>query len=703
MQSVKETPFKNISAYGKSVSNLGQGAYGEVQLYVDDNGTKYAVKTMKNRDDGITQSSLREISILTKLSHPNIVNVFDINLNVDNTLMIMEAAASDFKAYMNQNTLSSDEIMVFMYQLVKGLEYMHAQTVWHRDIKPQNLLVFADGSIKYTDFGIARFGALANNQYTNEIFTLYWRPPEILLGAKSYGPEVDIWALGIVFGQMVRDKYVIFANDEKGTLKKIVLRIGRMREQDWPGISGMQNFDYIKAINEQHPNGSIFSEQIVKDKLGDVGTDLLFKMLTPNPSHRISIYDIVNHPYFNPVRNDLDKKYNYQTIPPMVCGNARISEDATPSRAVYSEDITDGMVEILFEWLNEVLNEYYLTAQTMMYARNIFDKYAKNNKIKRNELQLYGIVSLLISAKIYERFPPYVEDFVYISDNTFSKKRMIEAELEILTKLKLQLMFPNVHEYISYYNEGTAQSVIEGAEILGKVLMIDATIPNHYSNHFIAEALVYIVAKGNQEFPKCLNPIMKNEYETLGNKIVENVKRIRTKFQKSWTSTLRAKERQILEDIITKWETPVQPKSPELKSPTLKGLEGLRMSVNIGLTFTAVKDEDVTRENLFEFVNDYVMNKALNFANYSNIDKKDRMKFADYFNLALAPNGKFSLTKPQLNKISYDLGKFTVETNTRVNFNYVPKELKNVFNSFFTYLLEPGKFSTMDLFGNIHV
>lgn len=701
MQQIRETPFKNVSDYGKSVYSLGKGAFGQVELYEDKHGSKYAVKTIENKKDGIAPSSLREISILTKLHHPNIVNVFDINLNIDNTIIIMEAAVSDFKNYLDKNSPSREEIMVFMYQLVKGLEYMHSQTVWHRDIKPQNLLVFSDGSIKYTDFGISRFGALPNNKYTDQIFTLFWRPPEILLGSKYYGPEVDIWALGIVFGEMARNKLVIYAKNEKGTLEKIVLRIGRMREQDWPGISGMKFFDHIKNINEQHPNGSIFSEQIIKDKLDDVGIDLLFKMLTPNPSRRISVYDIVNHPYFNSVKNDLDKKYNYQTVSPTVCGNTRVSEDSEPTRTVYGGEISDSMIEILFEWLNEVSAQYNLNAQTLLYARNIFDKYARNNKIVGSDLQLIGITSLLISGKIFEVFPPHTKDFVYITDNTYTQERMIEAEQEILTKLKLRLMFPNVHEFISYYNEGTAQSVIAGAEILGKILMIDATIPTQYSNHVIAETLVYIVAKGNKEFPKCLNPDKKDEYELLGGKIIESAKRVRTRFKDNWVSTLKGKERKVLEDIISNWEAPVE----KVESPVMSKLpspikEGERMSVNIGITFTAIKDEDVTRENFFEFVNDYVMNRALNFA---NSNKKTRKQFADYFNFVVGPNGAYSLTKPQLDKISYELGKFMVKTNAKVNFNNVPKELENVFNIFLNYLVKPGKFSTLELFGNIHV
>jgi len=704
MLTVKELPFKNISTYGKSTQKLGQGGFGEVQLYVDDKGMEYAVKTMKNSyGDGIEEASLREISILNKLSHPNIVNIFDVTLNVDNTIIIMEAAVTDLSNYMKSNTLSADEIVVFMYQLAKGLEYLHSQTVWHRDIKPHNLLVFADGTIKYTDFGVSRFGALPNNKYTDEVTSLLWRPPEILLGSSFYGPEADIWSLGIVFGQMVRNKYVIYDDNEQGVLEKIVLRIGRMTEKDWPGISGMLNFKYISNINEQHPQGSIFSKQIVKDKLGDVVTDLLYKMLTPNPSHRISIRDIVNHPYFNPVRADLDRKYNYQTISPMVCGNIRILDDLEPSKAIYERKITPSMIEILFEWLADVLKQYDLSPQTLFYARNLFDKYVKvtNSGIKKSELQLFGLVSLLVSSKIFDIFSPSATDMAHISANTYSLDRIKKAERELLTKLKFQLMFPNIHEYISYYNENTVQSIIVDAEILGRILMIDESIPNNYANHVIAETLVYIVAKGNGEFPKCLNANKKDDYEILGNKIIDNVQRIEKKF--GINRIFKSKEIDAFHDIINKWTTPAERVESPLTTRLTETIpEGIRMSLDIGITFIAVKDEDVTRQNLFEFANYYVMNEAENFANSDTISKISRPKFADYFNFDQGPSGKYYLTKTKLDKISYDLGKFTVKTTVKVNFNNVPIELESVFKFFFNKLLKPTKFSTITLFGHIN-
>src|SRR5207248_2577626 len=150
------------------------------------------------------------------------------------------------------------------------------------------------------------------------------------------------------------------------------------------------------------------------------------------------------HPYFNPVRDDLNKKYKYENIPKMVCGDARIKDDLPPAQAVYGGEITGNMIEILFEWLNEVVTEYNLSAQTLFYARNLLDKYIavnssstsylKSSPVPRNKLQLLGITVLMVASKIFEIFPPGIKDFVYITNNTFTVNQLEEMEIDIVTK-----------------------------------------------------------------------------------------------------------------------------------------------------------------------------------------------------------------------------------------------------------------------------
>ncbi|NXV86835.1 CDK2 kinase, partial [Calonectris borealis] len=94
----------------------------------------------------------------------------------------------------------------YLFQLLQGLAFCHAHRVLHRDLKPQNLLINADGAIKLADFGLARAFGVPVRTYTHEVVTLWYRAPEILLGCKYYSTAVDIWSLGCIFAEMVGDR-----------------------------------------------------------------------------------------------------------------------------------------------------------------------------------------------------------------------------------------------------------------------------------------------------------------------------------------------------------------------------------------------------------------------------------------------------------------------------------------------------------------
>merc|ERR1712002_1206674 len=94
----------------------------------------------------------------------------------------------------------------YLYQLLSGVAYCHAHRVLHRDLKPQNLLIDKEGNIKLADFGLARAFGIPMRAYTHEVITLWYRPPEILLGSMNYSTGIDIWSIGCIFAEMVRKR-----------------------------------------------------------------------------------------------------------------------------------------------------------------------------------------------------------------------------------------------------------------------------------------------------------------------------------------------------------------------------------------------------------------------------------------------------------------------------------------------------------------
>ena len=122
----------------------------------------------------------------------------------DNLYLIFEYCEYDLKKYMRKigGPLPPATVKKFTYQILQATAYCHAHRVMHRDLKPQNLLIDKDDNVKLADFGLARAFGLPVKTYTHEVVTLWYRAPEILLGAKEYSTPIDIWSIGCIFAEM---------------------------------------------------------------------------------------------------------------------------------------------------------------------------------------------------------------------------------------------------------------------------------------------------------------------------------------------------------------------------------------------------------------------------------------------------------------------------------------------------------------------
>ena len=288
---------------------IGEGAYGQVhKVKHAESGKIYALKKifLREEKEGIPSSAVREIAILNGINHINIVKLLEVIQTEKNLSLVFEYITQDLKKEIDSSNegLDSKKIKSYLYQLLKGIQYLQENKILHRDLKPANILINDKGILKIADFGLSRSFAINTKNYINEVVTLHYRSPDVLLGNKNYLTSIDIWSIGCIFAEMAIGKPLFYANQEIDQLKRIFRILGTPSECNWPEAFKLQDWNADKFEVYQPQSLNIFI-----NKLDHNGLDLLGKMLQMNPDKRISISNALNHQYFDDIPRSILELY----------------------------------------------------------------------------------------------------------------------------------------------------------------------------------------------------------------------------------------------------------------------------------------------------------------------------------------------------------------------------------------------------------
>ena len=282
-------------------SVVGAGTYGKVfkaiHIYTKD---KVALKKirMEGERDGFPITAVREIRLLQHLRHKHVVALQEVMVEKNECFMVFEYLSHDLTGLINHPTFKLTEAHKkdLGKQMFDGLDYLHRRGVLHRDIKAANILVSNTGQLKYADFGLARFYTKSRTlDYTNRVITIWYRPPELLLGETQYGPEVDIWSAACVFVEMFTKK-AIFPGEgsELSQLDKTYNMLGTPTRSEWPGIVDLPWFELMQPPDRRK---RVF-EAVWKDVFSPACLDLVQKMFKYDPKKRPTAEEVLNHEYF---------------------------------------------------------------------------------------------------------------------------------------------------------------------------------------------------------------------------------------------------------------------------------------------------------------------------------------------------------------------------------------------------------------------
>ncbi|KAF1804862.1 hypothetical protein V8B55DRAFT_1496500 [Mucor lusitanicus] len=305
------------------IREMGQGAYGVVCAAKDcETNEQVAIKKVCRIFEKtiLAKRALREVKLLKHFNgHENITSIIDmdiVNLQDFNEIyLVQELMEADLHQIIRSGQpLTDAHFQYFVYQICRGLKYIHSANVLHRDLKPGNLLVNADCELKICDFGLAR-GYSSSPEgnagfMTEYVATRWYRAPEIMLSFQKYTKAIDMWSVGCIFAEMLGGRPLFKGRDYVDQLNQILGILGTPDEETLCRVGSERAQVYIRSLTRMPK----IPFQNLYPRASPLAIDLLNKLLTFDPAKRITVEEALAHPYLSAYHDEDDEPSHTQTF-----------------------------------------------------------------------------------------------------------------------------------------------------------------------------------------------------------------------------------------------------------------------------------------------------------------------------------------------------------------------------------------------------
>lgn len=366
------------------LQKLGKGAYGIVWKAIEKK-TKRIVALKKVfeafHNDTDAQRTFREVMILQELNnHENVIKLINVIKaeNKRDLYLVFEFMETDLHAVIKAGILKKEHKQYIIYQLLKGLKYIHSGEIVHRDLKPSNLLVNSECLVKIGDFGLAR--SVSSNEdesdpiMTEYVATRWYRAPEIVLGSNKYSKSVDVWSVGCILAELINEKALFPGKSTYNQIELIVEVLGKPTLENLQAINSHNAMSILSSISTKRKTtfSSFFRDN------NPVVIDFLKRCLEFNPEKRITIDEALAHEFVRPFREQCEETIHDKIVLIKINDNIKLS--TKDYREALYNDIIQKKKDQRKQWRQTYLQQLGININSESVKKDLLKNLMNRNK-----------------------------------------------------------------------------------------------------------------------------------------------------------------------------------------------------------------------------------------------------------------------------------------------------------------------------------